>query len=66
MPRYIVNITQPDGSDSVTLTDFAHEAAFVASSVIAPHEVRRIEDGVTRQEWFGEDIRDFIAFYARD
>jgi len=64
--RYIVNITQPDGSDSVTLTDFAHEAAFVASSVIPPREVRRIEDSITRQEWYGENIRGFIAFYARD
>lgn len=66
MPRYIVNITQPDGSDSVTLADFAHEAAFVASSVIPPRGVRRIEDCITRQEWFGESIKDFIAFYARD
>lgn len=63
---YIVNVTNQDGTDSSTITDFAHEAAFVASSVIPPREVRRIEDSITRQEWFGEDIRDFIAFYARD
>ncbi len=66
MPRYIVNITQPDGSDAVTLADFAHEAAFVASSITPPCEVRRIEDSVTRQEWFGEDIEDFIAFHTRN
>ena len=33
MSRYIVNTTTEDGTDLVTLTDFAHEAAFVAMEV---------------------------------
>ncbi|ASC05195.1 hypothetical protein S101468_00928 [Acetobacter pasteurianus subsp. pasteurianus] len=63
MPRYIVNTTMEDGTDSVTLTDFAHEAAFFAMQVKKPHEVRRIEDAQTGQEWTGSGIGQFIDMH---
>ncbi|MBS0995518.1 hypothetical protein QMA67_14055 [Gluconobacter japonicus] len=62
MPRYIVNITMPDGSDSVVLADFAYEAAEVVQTTESPLKVRRVEDAQTRQEWFGDDIEQFVKF----
>ncbi|NLI27005.1 MAG: hypothetical protein GX413_06410 [Acetobacter sp.] len=63
---YIINVTNPDRTDSSTIKEFAHEAANFALSILPPYEVRRIEDSITRQEWFGEDIKDFIALHTRD
>jgi len=63
---YIVNVTNEDETDSSKITEFPHEAAKFASSIVLPLKVRRIEDSITRQEWFGDEIEEFIAFHARD
>jgi hypothetical protein len=65
MSRYIVNVTEKDGTDSVTIADFAYEVADFSLAVKDPRKIRRIEDAQTRQEWTGSGIAQFIAMHSR-